>query len=288
MNHPVAMIPYTNMAPYRALGPPDGCRFVPLVPRDSIVALCNNRVIAAAVPVGGLSAVAEITDLLGNFGIAAAERSMSVLFFSDRPLSEMDIYTKIRLTTESASSIRLLFLILGYRNGFNNLPKLADPGESPNGELLIGDAALIRMKDKQERGKFTGRVHCERTHVIDLASEWFTVHQLPFVFARWVVRKDAPPSARQALETWLATFKIREPELVQRAVADSAHQIGVSESEINAYFGVIRRTLDSSDLAGQEKFLSEYDRYFTNDAACSYWAGPDAGFGPAKLESAFG
>jgi hypothetical protein len=81
---------------------------------------------------------------------------------------------------------------------------------------------------------------------------------------------------------------MREPELVQQAVADSAHQIGVSESEINAYFGVIRRTLDSSDLAGQEKFLREYDRYFTNDSACSYWAGPDAGFGPALQESAFG
>jgi predicted solute-binding protein len=282
------MIPYTNMAPFRALGPPDGCHFVPLVPRDSIVALCDKRVIAAAVPVGGLATIADMTDFLGNFGIAAAERSMSVLFFSDRPLSEMDSHTRIRLTTESASSIRLLYLVLGYRNGFDSLPQLVDPDERPNGELLIGDAALIRMRDKQDGRILTDVAHCDGTHVIDLASEWYAFHHLPFVFARWVVRKDAPTSARQALEKWLVTFKKREPELVRQAVAESARQVGVSESEIKTYFNVIRRTLDSSDLAGQEKFLREYNRYFADDAACSYWAVPESGARPVTQKSAFG
>lgn len=271
------MIPYTNMAPFRALGPPDGCHFVPLVPRDSIVALCNNHVIAAAVPVGGLAAVSDMTDLLGKFGIAAAERSMSVLFFSDRPFCEMDANTRIHLTTESASSIRLLYLVLGYRNGFDNLPQLADPDERPNGELLIGDTALIRMRDKHEGRLRVATEMSDGGHVTDLASEWHVVHNLPFVFARWVVRKDAPPSARKALEKWLADFKSREPELVQQAVPDSARHIGVSESEISAYFKVIRRTLDASDLAGQAKFLSEYNRYFNDNAVCSYWAAPEQG-----------
>ena len=288
MNHPVAMIPYTNMAPFRALGPPDGCRFVPLVPRDSIVALCNNSVFAAAVPVGGLAAVADMTDFLGNFGIAAAERSMSVLFFSDRPLAEMNAETRIRLTTESASSIRLLFLVLGYRNGFDNLPQLAIPDERPDGELLIGDAALIRMRDKREDRTPTDALLCSGAHVTDLASEWHAIHHLPFVFARWVVRKDAPPSVRDALEKWLADFKSREPMLVQQAVPDAARHIGVSRSEITAYFKVIRRTLNASDLAGQAKFLSEYNRHFGDRATCSYWAAPDSGIRPVTKKSAFG
>ncbi len=277
------MIPYTNMAPFRALGPPDGCRFVPLVPRDSIVALCNKRVIAAAVPVGGLAAVADITDYLGKFGIAAAERSMSVLFFTDRPLTEMDSRTCVRLTTESASSIRLLFLVLGYRNGFENLPKLANTDERPNGELLIGDAALMRMRDIRAAG-----VAADAAHVTDLASEWYGFHHLPFVFARWVVRKDAPTSARQALEKWLAEFQRREPALVKQAVPESARRIGVSASEISAYFQVIRRTLDASDLSGQSKFLSEYKRYFDDDAACSYWAEIDSEVLPAANANILG
>jgi len=288
MNHPVAMIPYTNMAPFRALGPPDGCRFVPLVPRESIVALCRNQVIAAAVPVGGLAAVADSTDFLGQFGIAAAERSMSVLFFSDRPLAGMGADTRIHLTTESASSIRLLFLLLGYRNGFDNLPQLAKPDECPNGELLIGDAALIRMRNRQGGVPAVNGALCSGAHVTDLASEWHVVHHLPFVFARWVVRKDAPFSARQALEKWLSEFKIREQALVQQAVPEAARRIGVTASEIRAYFQVIRRTLDETDLAGQAKFLSEYDRHFGDDAVCSYWAAPDSEFRPVTKNRVFG
>jgi predicted solute-binding protein len=288
MNHPVAMIPYTNMAPFQALGPPDGCRFVPLVPRESIVALCHKRVIAAAVPVGGLAAVAESTDFLGQFGIAAAKRSMSVLFFSDRPLSEMGARTRIRLTTESASSIRLLFLVLGYRNGFDNLPQLAKPNECPNGELLIGDAALIRMRDRRSGSLAADGVLCSGAHVTDLASEWHAVHHLPFVFARWVVSKDAPSSVRNALETWLSKFKIREQALVKQSVPEAARRIGASESEITTYFKLIRRTLDASDLAGQAKFLSEYDRHFGDDAVCSYWAAPDSEIWPVTKKQAFG
>ncbi|MGI9569776.1 MAG: hypothetical protein ACR2PH_08585, partial [Desulfobulbia bacterium] len=71
-------------------------------------------------------------------------------------------------------------------------------------------------------------------------------------------------------------------------VPDSARHIGVSESEIRAYFKAIRRTLDASDLAGQAKFLSEYNRYFNDNAVCSYWAAPEQGVRPLTKNSAFG
>ena len=191
MFFPVAMIPYLNMAPYRELGTPAGCSFVPLVPSRSIDALRNNSVIAAAVPVGGLPAVNGLTDFLGNFGIAAAEQSMSVLFFSRFPLNDMGSKTRIQVTGESASSVRLLYLLLAYHRGVDDLPRLAAPDEPADGELLIGDRALLRMKAHQagRPESITGR---EYTHVTDLASAWFAQHKLPFVFARWVVRRDAP------------------------------------------------------------------------------------------------
>ena len=113
MTFPVAMIPYLNMAPYRELGTPAGCRFVPLVPSRSIEALRSNAVIAAAVPVGGLPALNGLTEFLGNFGIAAAEQSMSVLFFSRRPLNAMGSETRIQVTGESASSVRLSLSVVG-------------------------------------------------------------------------------------------------------------------------------------------------------------------------------
>lgn len=272
MTEPVAMIPYTNMAPYRELGPPAGCRFVALTPRASIAALCRRQVIAAAVPVGGLASVAAETEFLGPFGIAAAERSMSVLFFSARPLTEMGMDTVVRLTPESASSVRLLYLVLGYRNGFQNLPQPAPSGMHPDGELLIGDAALTRMR---EHRKCSPSEPFAGGFVTDLASEWFAIHQLPFVFARWVVRKDAPSRARRALEAWLDEFKAREGELVRRAVSKAARRLKLSDAEIAAYFQVIRRTLDASDMAGQERFQSEYQKHFAADEkSCGPLADP--------------
>jgi chorismate dehydratase len=190
-----------------------------------------------------------------------------VLFFSDRPLGEMGAGTHIRLTGESASSVRLLYLVLGYRNGFDNLPQPAAPGETANGELLIGDAALKRMRNRRLNEIDTALT--ADAFVTDLAGEWHGFHRLPFVFARWVVRKDAPTKARSALEAWLEEFKAREKELVQRAVPGAARRLGLSEQDIRLYFRVIRRSLDQSDMAGQSRFLSEFDKHFSDTVGCT-------------------
>lgn len=260
MAFPVAMIPYTNMAPYRELGPPAGCRFVPLVPSRSIAALKDNTVIAAAVPVGGLPELAGLTDFIGTFGIAAHERSMSVLFFSNRPLADMGSSTCIRVTDESASSVRLLYLLMVYQRGLDDLPRLAAPDETVDGELLIGDRALLRMHgDLRETHGESGAEAC--TVVTDLASAWHARQNLPFVFARWVVRKDATRRARAALEGWLAEFKIREEEMVRKAVANAARSLNLEPQTLRTYFQVLRRCLDETDLAGQARFLEECSRY---------------------------
>jgi predicted solute-binding protein len=268
MTFPVAMIPYTNMAPYRELGPPAGCRFLPLVPSRSIEALRDNAVIAAAVPVGGLPALAGLTDFLGNFGIAAREQSMSVIFFSSVPLNEMGARNRIHVTGESASSVRLLYLLLAYQRGVDDLPRLAAADEPADGELLIGDRALQRMMaHRTSRGG--SRLRGEFAHATDLASAWFARNKLPFVFARWVVRRDAPAEAHAALESWLSEFKAREQELAGRAAPKAAAELGLDPQTVLAYFRVIRRCLDETDSAGQELFLAECQRYGLTGASAS-------------------
>jgi predicted solute-binding protein len=267
------MIPYTNMAPYRELGPPAGCHFVPLVPRRSIDALFNHAVIAAAVPVGGLPALAGLTDFLGNFGIAAREQSMSVVFFSNVPLIEMGERNRILVTGESASSVRLLYLLLAYHHGVDDLPRLAVPDEPAEGELLIGDRALRRMLAHRTI-QAGSRPRDEFVHATDLASAWFAQHKLPFVFARWVVRRDAPAQARAALESWLSEFKTREEELAGQAAPKAAVELELDPQTVQTYFHVIRRCLDETDSAGQELFLSECRRYGLTDAsACPFKSG---------------
>jgi chorismate dehydratase len=249
MSVPVAMIPYVNMAPYRQLGPPAGCRFVPLVPRASIAALLSGDVVAAAVPVGGLIRLSGIVETVGRYGIAAKGESMSVLFFSRVPFDAMHAPRTIRVTGETASSVRLLYLLLGHVHGFDRLPLLAAEDQTPDGELLIGDRALTKG---QAAGDDPSMV------VTDLSRQWRDIHQLPFVFARWVVRKDAPDAVKASIRDWLEAFKSREPDLVERAVPESTQKLGLAPDVVRRYFKVIRRCLGEQDISGQARFSEMY------------------------------
>ncbi|MCP4747852.1 MAG: hypothetical protein GY874_17205 [Desulfobacteraceae bacterium] len=256
---PIAMIPYANMAPFHYAGPPSGCRFVPYAPRDSIHALRAKQVWAAAAPVGGLAKLTDIVTFSGDFGIAARGPVMSVLLFSDRPFSQFQRPATLRLTSESASSVRLLYLLLGYAHGFENLPFRCSGAGPANGELKIGDTALIWAK----RLKQHGRVQTYQ-YVTDLCSLWYNRHRLPFVFARWVVRRDAPGQLKENLLQWLEDVRVREKSLIDLCAPVVARNLNFEIGETKNYLSLIRRCLGQEDLAGQDLFLSELKRYLKN------------------------
>ena len=253
MSVPVAMIPYTNMAPYRELGAPTGCHFVPLVPKASIDALLEGTVAAAAVPVGGLDRLGDTVASVGVYGIAAKGPSMSVLLFSRVPFEALRRPLTLQVTSETASSVKLLYLLLGRTVGFDKLPFLT-AGERPaDGELLIGDRALVRGQ--------AARAGVSSGTVTDLSQKWLELHGLPFVFARWVVRRDAPEAIKTEIASWLETFRAQEARLVEKAVDPSARALGLPPAVVRHYFSVIRRSLDEEDLRGQREFIQAFDRH---------------------------
>jgi chorismate dehydratase len=245
MSLPIAMIPYANMGPFRELGPPPGCHFVPLTPRQATIALEQGQVLAAPAPVGDLPRLGNRINLLGPYGIAAAGAVESVLLLSDRPLDEMAFPATIYLTGQSSSSVRLLYLIIGARVGFDRLPRTVSQADQADGELLIGDQALIRARQSN------------RAWLTDLAEVWNDTRGLPFVFARWVVWRDAPAGLEECLRRWLDTFAEREPELVPAAARSEARRLGLGEEEMLTYLQRMRRVLGDDDLAGQDRFLGE-------------------------------
>ena len=252
------------MAPYRELGTPVGCRFFSSVPSKSIAALKEGKALAAAVPVGGLLALEGLVEPIGRFGIAAKQESQSVLFFSNQPFAAIRAPATIYLTNESASSVRLLYLLIGYRQGFNNIPFQTNNKKEADGELLIGDAALHMMRQRQTRSVFepsANPVNSRFEYVTDLAGGWHEAHNLPFVFARWVIRKDAPLEARRSLHSWLSEFRDREEELVLSSAPKAAKDLGVTINDVIQYLRVLRRILVDEDLAGQELFLSEIRKH---------------------------
>lgn len=251
MPYPIAMIPFTNMAPYRAAGTPKGCVFHEMPPRASIASLLAGDTLAACAPVGALPVLRSEVDFLGSYGIAATDKTMSVYCFSHRPFAELDQTTTLCLTGLSASSVRLLFLLLGYQQGFTNLPYLANDRVRADAELLIGDEAISAAGENNWR------------YQTDLATVWQERKKLPFVFARWVIRKDAPSAARDAMLAWLNDYSEREvvcTEFAIRELAASTKNLG-DANFWRDYFFTVRRVLTETDLRGQSCFLAEISRY---------------------------
>lgn len=245
MKRAVAIIPYSNMAPYRQLGPPPGCEWVELVPSRTPQALKRKTAWAAAIPVGALTELSNLVEPVGNFGIAADGPVRSVLLFSNRPFELLRAPCRLKLTDQSSSSVKLLYILLRHGLAEDELPKLVGQEDECDAELVIGDDAMSRRK--------TGPCN----HVIDLAEVWRGLFEKPFVFARWVVRKDAPQDFKDTLLKWLTPMQEREDDLILATSRAEAERLDVSTAEMIAYLRGIIRVLGADELDGQSLFVDK-------------------------------
>jgi Predicted periplasmic solute-binding protein len=100
-------------------------------------------------------------------------------------------------------------------------PEYVESRESADALLLIGDEALYEKR--------LGRFEC----VYDLAEEWHKVYGLPFVFALFLVRKDADPSLDKLIEELaLKSIKVFYEDFAQGRVEVE----GFSRDELKDYF----------------------------------------------------
>lgn len=121
--------------------------------------------------------------LLPELSISAIGPVKSVFLFSRVPIEELDGST-IGLSAESDTSVNLLKVLLARKYGFRNFfERTSQPLNQAlacyPGLLLIGDAAL------------KGAAASGTCHVYDLGELWHGFTGLPFVFALWIVRRDA-------------------------------------------------------------------------------------------------
>lgn len=122
--------------------------------------------------------------LLPGQSISSLGPVQSVLLFSRRPL-EAFLGIPIAVTGESATSINLLKVLLRHYYGCGRVDcfvpdepvekVIADGGDA----LLIGDRALKMARAEGGKGFY------------DLGELWWQRTGLPFVFALWIVRRQA-------------------------------------------------------------------------------------------------
>ena len=146
--------------------------------------VCAERLRAGEVDAGIISSIEYLRipglRIVPGLCIASPKRVRSVVILSKVPPEQI---RSLALDTSSRTSVVLGQLLLRERYGVT--PTLSDMGpdlpsmlEAHDAALMIGDAAMRAPK----QGLF----------VLDLAEEWHTWTGLPFVFALWLVREDAP------------------------------------------------------------------------------------------------
>jgi chorismate dehydratase len=121
--------------------------------------------------------------LLPGLSISSIGAVKSVLLFSRLPIERLD-NQPVGLTSESDTSVNLLRIILakgyGFVNDFQRTPlPLQEALRAFSALLLIGDAAL----------KAATLSH--GLYVYDLGELWREMTGLPFVFALWIVTREA-------------------------------------------------------------------------------------------------
>jgi len=183
--------------------------------------------------------------------IASPKRVRSVVILSKKPPEEIQ---SLALDTSSRTSVVLGQLLLRERYGVN--PKITDMAPDLSAMLKEHDAALMI-------GDGAMRTPKEGLFVLDLAEEWHSWTSLPFVFALWAVREDAPTleAPGGAASFFHKSFEIGMANL--NSIVDEARRsIGWTKLELREYLTEnISYTLGEAELKSLAFFFEKAVRH---------------------------
>jgi len=170
--HHLGSVPYLNARPLTyAIAEP----IVLMEPSRLAKELAANLLHAALVPIVEVLENAEAYHIVNGIGIGALNSVYSVVLVHTMAVVRL---RTIALDTASKTSNQLIRVLLQKYYRLN--PTYVSPDEPADGQLMIGDLAIAyRHSHPDER-------------YLDLGQSWHSHTGLPFVFAVWAVRKDAP------------------------------------------------------------------------------------------------
>ena len=232
-------MPYLNSAAFYVRLEGDWFDLVELPPRNMAAAMQNGELDAGPLP------IAEVIRMKGDvveggLGVATDGPARSVLLFSDVPVAELS-GKSVAVTGHTSTSVQLLRILINDHWRVNDV-SLLGPGGDCEAELLIGDPALMKVYQGDER-----------SFVYDLSFEWKQMTGLPFVFAQWVARGDATkPELGRFAETLHRSFNYGMSHLPE--IADRVSIPGMTPSDVMTYIGGFTYLLGDAEFAAIEEF----------------------------------
>jgi len=234
----IGRISYLNVLPFYHSLEGDWGPFVEGTPAHLAKLARDGSLDAAPLPLVETFYIEDEFEPLSNFGVACKGPVGSVLLFSRKPFDEL---TEARLlfTSDSVTSAALTRYLLDRAGNHDYHVERGDQHKGFDGYMAIGDRALRAAADPPF------------AHVTDLSERWFQLTHLPFVFARWMIRKAVPAADKKRLAEHLAHSLSVIP------IIPDINSAGLSPRAAREYLSHIIYRLDAQCLKGIELFRRE-------------------------------
>jgi chorismate dehydratase len=249
----VGRIPFLNLLPiFRALEtrlPMEYVRFVSGHPSE-----LNRKLRTGKLDISPSSSIEygilpERYLLCPDISISSRSKVMSVLLFSHRPVSDLP-GDPIAVTNSSDTSVLLLEILLREFLGKKN--RLARTSLSAS-EALLRYPAYLAIGDEAIRGSLSGAA----AHVTDLGEWWNRETGAPFVFALWIVSRNALRERGESLRRFARTLVSAKRIAREEMDREDDHIIGpewIPRDFLSEYWRNLSYDL-SAEIEGLERFF---------------------------------
>ena len=183
----VGRIPYLEYEPLYFDMARRGIEMYAMGPSQLAAAVAAGAIDAGPVPLVDCFQLEDRLQPVSGFCLACAKRAGNIFLYSKQPIEQLT-GARIGITDETSTSLRLLQVVLSLH--YHVHPAAYVTLQEPyDAFLLSGNRAL------RQRWGAPGY-----PHTYDLGEEWYRWTGLPFVYARWIARRDLAPSDIAVLE----------------------------------------------------------------------------------------
>lgn len=231
---------------------------VPGTPRELARMAWNGRVDAGPLPLVECWALESKFNYIDNLGIAARENVRSVMLVAKRPWHQLN-GARVGLTEQSSTSVKLLKVLFQFK--YNVSPVFQSGfSDQDDARLLIGDDAL----------KMWNSPDAAWAYVSDLAAEWWNWQKKPFVFARWIVRKEIDITNADALKDAIEKSLNKGLINLDKISSVASKKTGLPHPLVESYLKDIIYKLGPNEHAGMSLFKSYVDKINDNQLSLAH------------------
>jgi chorismate dehydratase len=186
----IARIPFLSCEPFYFDMERRGIELYDMAPSTLAEAAIRGEIDAGPMPLADCRRLDEQFRYLSGFCLATIRRAGSVVLHSKAPIQDLTACS-VAISGEAATSALLLKVLLALKYHVQPAAYVTIE-DTYDAFLLIGSEGL-----RQRHGVW------DYPHTYDLGEEWHQWTSLPFVFARWMVRKTLDRKDVAVLEDML-------------------------------------------------------------------------------------